>query len=53
MESAFLRLSKNCEKRAIQQENAFKLAENEAIGVSVRDSINDAQWLSSLPIWKQ
>jgi hypothetical protein len=44
----FLELSKNWEKLAIQLEDAFaKLAESEAIGSNVLESLDEAKRLSS------
>jgi hypothetical protein len=54
LKAAFLGLSKNWEKLAIQLEDVFaNLAESEDIGLKVAESINEAQQLSALPIWKQ
>jgi hypothetical protein len=54
LRALFLELSKNWEKIAIQLEDDFaKLAENEVIGASVRESLDEARRLSNLPIRKQ
>jgi len=53
LRAMFLDLSKNWEKLAIQLEDAFaKLTESEDIRSRVRESLSEAERLSSLPIWK-
>ena len=54
LRAMFLELSKNWEKIAIQLEDAFaELAESEFTIANVRESLDEAKRLSSLPIWKQ
>jgi hypothetical protein len=49
LKATFLGLSKNWEKLAIQLENAFaQVAESEALGSKVRESIDEARQL-----WKK
>ena len=53
LKAAFLGLSKNWEKLAIQLEDTFaKLAESEAIELNVRETIDEAHRFFSLDIWK-
>jgi hypothetical protein len=51
LRTMFLELSKNWEKLATQQEDAFaQLGESEAIRSNVRGSLNENKRLSNLPI---
>jgi hypothetical protein len=54
LRAAFLELSKNWEKLAIQLEDAFaKLNGSEVIGSNVRELLNENKRLLDLPIWKR
>ena len=43
-------LSKNWEKLAVQQQDAFATVTDETM---FQESLNLTKWLSSLPIWKR
>jgi len=46
----FFELSKNWEKLAVQQQDAFATVTDETM---FQESLNLTKWLSSLPIWKR
>jgi hypothetical protein len=54
LRATFLELSKHSKILAIQLEDAFaKFSESEAIGLNLRELVNENKRLSDLPIWKK